>query len=52
MVGAILGAVVLADQSEFATGLREMVSHGRNAVGALLSVASESSRGIAEGVAE
>jgi len=52
LVGAILGAVVLADQSEFATGLREMVSHGRNAVGALLSVASESSRGIAEGVAE
>ncbi len=52
LVGVLLGAVVLADQSDFGNGVREMVSHGRSAVGALLTAAGEGSKGFAEGVGE
>lgn len=51
LVGILIGAVVLADESELGSGLREMVSHGRDAVGALLSAAGEGSKSIAETVA-
>ena len=52
LVGVVLGTVILADQSEFGSGVREFFSQARSAIATLFTTAGEGSKGIGETVAE
>lgn len=52
LVGVLPGTVILTDQSEFGSGVREFFSQARTAITTLFSSAGEGSRRIGETVAE